>query len=295
MVIERQHYVSQGYLKGFSALDKESDKFIWVYEKLPNRKPRCVSVKSIAWSPFYYEQEKENGERDTDTLEKTFAETIDNIIPDIIRSISAKANSTVSLSEENRGKLSFFIGISLTRVPSFRDGTRAIYTKRAQHLLEVAGKKDAFIAEGIKKFGPIVAEAKEWVSLEPMIKVATEIGNSVLAKKWQFFIPPKNYPLITSDNPVHFSISKDTGITMAGPGHPMAEVKIHLRSDLALVCTPLNCGVTYPVFELSKQEAKIFNRGVARAASRFVFSNQYLEGIEKLTKKYANEKQSIEL
>ena len=109
MPIERQHYVPQGFLKGFHALNKESDKFIWVYEKLPKRKPRCVSVRSIAWSSFYYAQEKEDGEQDTDTLEKILGQTLDNVIPDIIRSIDAKAGKSVELSEENKGKLAFFL------------------------------------------------------------------------------------------------------------------------------------------------------------------------------------------
>ncbi len=73
MAIERHHYVPQGFLKGFRALGKESDKFIWVYEKLPDRRPRCVSVKSIAWESFYYEQETETGECDSDTLERAFS------------------------------------------------------------------------------------------------------------------------------------------------------------------------------------------------------------------------------
>ena len=126
-----------------------------------------------------------------------------------------------------------------------------------------------------------------------MIQVASEIGTSVLDKHWQFFIPPKGFSLITSDNPAHFSIPRGTGNTTAGPGHPSAEVIMNLRSDLALVCTPNNYGAVHPVFELSKQEAKKFNRGIAKAAKRFVFANEYIEGIEKLTKKYANESQGI--
>jgi hypothetical protein len=293
MSIKRQHYVPQGFLKGFHALNKESDKFIWVYEKLPNRKPRCVSSKSIAWSSFYYAQEKEDGEVDTDSLEKMLGQALDNVIPEIIRSIDTKAGSPVQISEENQGTLAFFIGLSMTRVPNFREGTRDFYSKIAQLLLNEAAKKDDSVREFIEKYGPVKAEAKEWVSLEPMINVASEIGKSILEKHWQFFIPPKNLSLITSDNPVHFSISKETGFKMAGPCHPLSEIVIHLRSNLALVCTYKNCGVENQTFSLSKQETKKFNRGMAKAAGRFVFANEYNTGIENLTKKYSNESQSI--
>ena len=85
----------------------------------------------------------------------------------------------------------------MTRVPNFREGTREFYSKIAQLLLEEVAKRDKFIQEGIEKYGPIKAEAKEWVSLEPMIHVASEIGKSVLDKHWQFFIPPKGFSLLT--------------------------------------------------------------------------------------------------
>ena len=84
MSIKRQHYVPQGFLKGFNAKKEDSDKFIWVYEKLPNRRPRCVSIKAIAWEPYYYNQESESGKNDDDSLEKNFAQIVDNELPKII-------------------------------------------------------------------------------------------------------------------------------------------------------------------------------------------------------------------
>jgi len=292
MAIERHHYIPQGFLKGFRVRGKESDKFIWVYEKLKGRRPRCVSIKSIAWESFYYEQENEKGERDSDTLERAFAETVDNSVPKIIRTIDAKAGGSVKLSEEDQGTLAFFLGITLTRVPNFREGTRDIFTKIAQITLERVAANDPYIEKGIKKYG-VKAEAKPWVTLEPMIKVAQNIAHSTLEKNWQFFVPPDGFSLITSDNPVHVSILKDFGSITGGPGHPLAELVINLRSDLALVCTPRKYGKKFPVFQMTKQEAKRFNRGTAKAAGRFVFANHLSEGIEILTKKYAGKKQGI--
>lgn len=294
MTIERHHYVPQGFLKGFRALDKESDKFIWVYEKLPNRRPRCVSVKSIAWQSYYYEQETESGDRDCDTLEKVFAETLDNSVPKIIRGLDSKAGKSIQLSEENQGILAFFLGISMTRVPNFREGTKELFTKIAQMALEQAAVNDPDITEAMNKFG-LKVEAKEWASLAPMIQAAQGIAHSTLEKNWQFFVPPEGFSLITSDNPVHFSVSREFGQIMAGPAHPLAELVVNLRSDLALVCTPKNNGHKFPVIQMTKQEAKKFNTGIARAAGRFVFANQYLEGLEKLTKKHMGTKQAIKM
>ena len=152
--------------------------------------------------------------------------------------------------------------------------------------------KDQQVADLIEKYD-IKAEAKEWVSLEPMLLCAQQIAHSALQKNWQFFKAPDDISLITSDNPVHFSISKEYGISDYGPAHPMAELIINLRRDLALVVTPKNSESKNIVFRMTKQEAKKFNRGVAKAARRFVFADHYSDGLEKLTKKYSDQKLAI--
>ena len=156
-------------------------------------------------------------------------------------------------------------------------------------------KKDPSFADFIEKMG-VTAEAKEWVSLEAMVLLAQDIALSMLKKNWQFFIPHKDISLISSDNPVHFTNSLRKAPNMdIGPAHPMSEIVVNLRSDLALVCTPRNQGGKFPVFHMNKQETKKFNRGTARAARRFVFANHLSDGIEKLTKKYHQESQAIEV
>jgi hypothetical protein len=292
MAIERHHYVPQGFLRGFCTENADSGKFIWVYEKIEGRAPRRVSVKSVAWKSFFYAQETETGETDTETLEKKFAESVDNVAPRIIRSIVATPDNKMQISEEDRGALAFFIGISLTRVPSFRDGMRDFFTKVAQTALNHLGRKDAYVAEGIKKYG-VKAEAKEWVSLEPMIQIADQVAQSILAKNWQFFVPPPEVPLITSDNPVFFSISKEFDHLMAGPAHPLAEVVVNLRKDLALVCTPRGQKGLSSVYKMSSQDAKKFNRGVAMAACRFVFADHLSESLDRLVKKNIGKEQKI--
>lgn len=292
MGIERHHYVPQGFLKGFTSVDENSDKFIWVYEKEDNRRPRRVSIKSVAWESYYYDQETESGARDTDTFEKALASSIDNFAPAIIRSIEATPGRTVNLSEEDRGIVAFFLGLSLTRVPSFREPIRQYYTKMAQWMLDESARTDSEIARGLNKYG-VWADAKSWVSLQPMVQVAKVIGQSALQKKWQFFVPPEGFSLITSDNPVVFDVSREYGTIPAGPAHPLAELVMNLRKDLALVCTPRQGGEQLCVFQMGKEERKKFNRGMARAARRFVFSDIRSEGVGRLVKKYCGSQQTI--
>ncbi len=292
MPIERQHFVPQGFLKGFSDPEHPNGKMIWKYDKRYDNPPRLVSIKSIAWSSFYYAQEKEDGEQDTDTLETAFAQTLDNEVPKIIQGIEAKPNKKVRLSDEEAGILAYFIGLSLTRVPSFRDGINELHTQIAQRTLAMSEMHELFISEGMKKHA-IKAKSNEWVSLKPMIDVANIISESCLAKEWQFFIPHNDIKLITSDNPVHFSLPNSAEKIMAGPAHPAVEIIMNLRSDLALVCTPPKTGGNLNTYQLDKNNSRRFNVGTARAALNQIYASQKLVGLSKLAKKYANESQAL--
>lgn len=292
MPIERQHFVPQGFLKGFSDPEHPSGKMIWKYEKKYNNPPKQVSVKSIAWRSFYYAQEFEGGEADTDTIETWIAKNVDNEIPKIIQQIETKPGKKLMLSDEQTGALAFFLGLSLTRVPSFRDGINDMYTKIANNTLNLVAQREPRIAEGIAKYGA-EATAKEWVSLRSMIEAANKISESCLTKEWQFFVPHPEVKLITSDDPVYFSLPHSNGKIMAGPTHPAAEIIVNLRPNLALVCTPPQTGESFNTYSLDKVNSRRFNTGTARAAQNQIYASQNLEGLSKLAKKYKDESLSI--
>jgi len=292
MTTQRHHYVPQGYLRGFAAEKDSSRSFVWVYHKARDRAPRKKSVRSIAWAPAYYAQEHEDGTKDPDSFETHMAKTIDNIIPQILRSIAPQVGQCVELSGDDKGALAFFVGFSLTRVPSFRDGINDIYTRIAQIELSHVLEADRELKTFAEKYG-VSASAKEWVSMRPMVEMAHAIATSALTKNWQFFIPPVDVPLITSDNPVVFS-GKAAGLgKFVGPAHPHAELLMNLRKDLALVCTPIQGYPSTQVFQLTPSEARKFNRGVVGAARQRVFADHYSEGFDAFVKKYAGKEQRI--
>lgn len=294
MGIQRQHYVPQGFLKGFAALDEDSDKFLWVYEKRDGRLPRRRSVKSVAWESYYYSQETATGVTDTDSFEHNLAREVDNAAPTIIRSLAARPGAVVSLCEKDQGMLAFFIGLALTRVPSFREPIRHLHTRIAQRALDAVARRDPEIAERVQRYG-VRAEAKTWVSLPPMVQVADVIAHAAMRKYWQFFVPPPAFCLVTSDNPVIFDVAREYGDIPAGPAHPLAELVVNLRKDLAMVCTPRRGGAQFQVFQMSEQEAEKFNRGIVRAARRFVFSPVRSEAIERLVQAHIGSEQTIQI
>lgn len=292
MTTIRHHYVPQGYLRGFATEKESSGSFVWVYDKRHGRAPLKKSVRSIAWAPAYYAQEREDGTEDLDTFEIQMAKTIDNIIPQILRSITPQIGQYFELSEDHKGALAFFVGFSLTRVPSFRDGINDIYSRIAQntlsHVLEADREKKAFAEQH-----GITVSAKEWVSMRPMIEIAHDVATSALGKTWQFFVPPADVPLVTSDNPVVFSGTASNLGKFVGPAHPYAELFMNLRKDLALVCTPLQGNPRTNVFKLSPSEARKFNRGIVRAARHRVFTDHHSETFDAFVKKYAGKEQRI--
>ena len=287
----RHHFVPQGSLRGFATADDASSSFVWVYDKNPGRVPRRKSVKSIAWAPAYYAQENPDGSPDLDTVETTLAQTIDNEIPQLLRRIVLRTGHRVAMTEEDKGALAFFVGLSLTRVPSFRDGIDAMYSQIAQISLSYQLDKDPKLSAFAENYG-IRAEAKSWVSLRPMIEMAQVIAATALRKNWQFFVPPASVPLMTSDNPVVFS-GGAAGLSQLGPAHPQAELVMNLRKDLALVCTPKRGHPTMQAFQLSPTDARKFNRGIVRAARQRVFADHHSEELDSFVKKYAGSEQRI--
>lgn len=288
---KRHHFVPQGFLRGFCTKDDSSGKKVWVYDKRAGRRPRLKSVRSIAWQTAYYAQETADGEEDIDSLEIGLAQTVDNEMPRLLKRISPAAGGVVEMCPDERGQLAFFLGLSLTRVPSFRQGINDLYTAFAERALSREAEKDSGLGAAIARFG-LRAEAKEWVSLRPMIEMAELIADSALRKRFQFFLAPESVPLVTSDNPVIFS-GGAAGLAQIGPAHPGAELVMNLRSDLALVCTPKTAYPDMQVFELRFAEARKFNRGIVGGAKLRVFANHYSERLDAFVKKYEGHEQRI--
>jgi len=62
MSVERQHYVPRGFPQAAPLWKGTSDKFVWVYEKAKDRRPRCFIDQVSYLGTQYYEQEDEAGD-----------------------------------------------------------------------------------------------------------------------------------------------------------------------------------------------------------------------------------------
>lgn len=277
----RHHYVPQGYLRGFSS-PMRGRQFVWVYDKRPGRRPACKSAKSIAWAPAYYSQEREDGTVDNDRLEQGLAVNIDTKASELIARLKLEGRNSVDMTEKDHELLAFFIGLSLTRVPSFRDGLRDMYSNVAQYMAEMLAPQ---IWEGPDSPPNMIATAKEWVTLDHMIESAGQIANSISGKTWHFLRPQDDVLFITSDNPVVWN-----GVA---PAHPSSELLMTLTSRLAIVCSPRGTKLANPIVDASKSLVKTINARIAKAARNRIFASEESDGLDRLAKKYCGFEQRM--
>lgn len=296
-VTKKQHYVFQSYLKGFSGENLESNKMVWLYDKeiaknIAPKFPRSVS--SICHSLFYYGQEA-GGD---DIFEKKFQELESKVSP-IFKNLQGNKDGVVELSGENRGLLAFMIGLSMTRVPSFRDPIETWHKKSLEiilhnNYLDLEGPSGEEFSQFLDEHS-IGINVEQFVSLKPMIHIAQVIGESILRKTWQFYTSPDDISFITSDNPVSFSspVKRTEGFSMFGPAHPSNEVIFPIRRDFALVCTPKWPESHMTVFRANKQDVKKINRATAYGARKFVISDTQSDALARLVFKNRFNEQTI--
>ena len=297
MAVKNAHTVTKGYLKGFTIKAKSSDKMIWVYDKKNDGKPAKKSIKKYPTEEFYYAQEDEAGELTNDAIEQSLAD-VENLVIPIIRGIKGHAGQIVEIPGQEKGFLAFFIGISLTRVPSLREPLKKLreeMAKRVFNHLKDSGEMPE--PPDILKGKTLEVVVKNWSTLEPMITMADAISQSLLNKYWEFFLPAAGKTFVTSDNPVFFKCDENE---LMGPANPLSEICMPLRKDLALVCSPLTKVKASErsqchgrIFQFDEKDTARFNRDLVWGARRYVFADFKSEELVKLVSKLKNNEQTI--
>ena len=266
----RHHYIPQGFLRGFSQPSSPTKKHIWVYRKNKNSKPKMQSSKSVGYRKDYYAQETENGVYDYNTLENAFSELESKVLP-IIANLKVDNQDLISISELEKGEVSYFLGLLFTRCPSIRDGIDETYKEIVRNAFYNAMKQqnlDNSLINNLHSHSidAINIDIKQWVSLKPMLIMAEKLAMSILNKNWQFFSPSGDSRFITSDSPVIFYGQ--------APASPDSIVIINLRKDLSLICTPNLYNRPFSVKSISEESVKNINLAFIDSAKEFVFSSE---------------------
>lgn len=291
-VTKRQHYLPESYLSGFSDLSFGTDKFVWAYNKSINRiaiPTRATAVSSICHEEFYYSQT----EQGDDILEKKLG-TLEGKVAPLLKTLGTDhAQLVVTLTAHDRELLALFIGLSFTRVQSFREPVEELHKWAAERTLDHLIDNDLLPPppkelEG--KLDQLQVQVQPFISLPIMIAQAEQVAQSLLQKDWQFFKATGQHTFITGDNPVIWSTG---GRDLIGVAHPLSEVYFPIRRDMALVCT--NKGFDRHIYQTAPSKIKMFNRDIAKAARKYIISDKRSEGLARLAYKYRGHEQKVQL
>jgi hypothetical protein len=236
---KNQHFVPRSFLKGF-AIDSE-DSLIWGYDKKYSKCTGKRSINQICSFDYYYEQLRPDGSK-TQMLEDGF-QAIETPAIEIIRNLSASKK----LSSDDKGCLAFYIGLLLTRGPSFRDGVHE-YHKHAVEIMLQKEYKSGRLPEPpaiLKKHivnNDITSVIKTvilpHVSLQYMFNLANNISQSLCNKKWDIYYIENNELFVTSDAPVIFESINPKANRTVGPTNPESLILCPITKKMLIAARP---------------------------------------------------------
>lgn len=269
----RHHYVSKGYLRGFSCPIRGKE-WVWTYDKRPGRRPECKSVRSIAWEHDYYAQERPDGSTDYGTLEKAIGTHVDDKAAKLILELSRNPNQIENLEKEHRHFLESFVAFSHTRVPRFRGSLHGMFSEIGAYMGEIYA---GVLAGDPSLESTIDTSPPQSITLDSMVAGASQIAKS-LSKKSAVFVYSSNYFFITSDNPVvvagNAAAAHDSHIFMA------------LSKNLAVHFHEKNGEKDFLVRNPREWAVDEINSMIAETTVHRIFASQNLESLEKLIKKH---------
>ncbi len=277
-VKKNQHYVPQSYLRRFTIKGEKS--LLWEFEKENSCfKRNTSSVNKICSDDYYYYQQDEQGGFDHIKFEDSLSE-VEKIGNDIlIKIINSHAMPYSCITEEERGHLSFYIALMLTRGPAFRDCINDIHGTLVWSTLEHMYRSGQLpeMPEVLQKSiesngfeGVIKAEVFASVSLQHIVEAARQIALSFLDKNWKINVVSGDEFFITSDTPVVFTSSTGANISI-GPAHPNTKIIFPISNKVAITIEAVRTSKDLMNSPCSTSEAFYINKLIADAANKSIF------------------------
>ncbi len=277
-VKKNQHYVPQSYLRRFTMNGEKS--LLWEYEREKKSfKKYASSVNKICSDNYYYYQQDEQGGFDHVKFEDSLSE-VEKIGNDVlIKIISSHSMPFSCINEEERGYLSFYIALMLTRGPAFRDCINNIHGELVWNTLKnmyQSGQlpevpkivQKTIDSKGLEE--TISAKIFSSVSLQYMVEAARDISLSFLNKNWKINVLPDDKYFITSDTPVVFTSSLGSSLGV-GPAHPMAKIIFPVSSKVAITMEGVRTPDDLVNSACSTSDLFSINKLIAEAANGSIF------------------------
>jgi len=301
---KKHHYVPAFYLNGFT--DSLNFDLVWIYQK-ENDTIFCDKPKNIGFIKHYHTFTNGDGKKDSETIENILNKTWESPSSNIIKEIREGKFP----ENEQRDLFASFLGISLTRVPSYKQNIEKVVAHTALELeKQIASTPERFIksledyknstgvdltdeAEDLRNFilsGEFDIDVNPKLFLSMFMLHGHKLGKIISQMNWVFVEATERFKFITSDNPV-FQIDPTYNpnslySSISGLGNKYVELTFPISSELALFAS----------WDNNRKECfmpgnnnliKDFNKRAVMSARRFVYASEKKEGTSKLIKKYS--------
>jgi uncharacterized protein DUF4238 len=289
---ERHHTLSRFYLEGF--VDPSSPKgMLWQFDGETGA-VTSVSPGDAAVRRYFYAFTKTDGTLDSTTFEDAFGLAETQTSP-VIQKLMRRQH----LDNTERSILSFFIALSMTRVPAYRknfEAASAAAVTRVAQILAGQGYFDHIAPEVpeekrkdlVRKLmaGEIVAEVTNPEMSLAVIKHATDFAAIIHGMHWMVFIASGSYRFVTGDAPVVYLAPTKGPADRRPVGlvHRNVELTFPLSMDIALLAHWTDAGDEFQ--RISDRTVKAINMRTIQNADRFVFGSEPSEGLSKLVVKH---------
>ncbi len=301
---QKHHYVPAFYLNGFT--DSSNSDLVWVYQK-ENDALFCAKPENIGFIKHYHTFTNEDGKKDSETVENLLSEIWESPSSDIIK----KIREGKFPENEQRALFASFLGISLTRVPYYRENIDKVMAHTALELYkQIASTPEGFKkslenyknatgvdltdeAEDLRDFvlsGEFDIDVNPSLFLSMFMLHGHKLGEIIWQMSWIFVKATERFKFITSDNPVfHVDPTYNPNnlySSISGLGNKNIELTFPISSELALFASWDNnrkeCFIPG-----NNNLIKDINKRAVMSARRFIYASEKREGTSKLVKKYS--------
>jgi hypothetical protein len=266
MRFEKQHYLSQFYLKGFGKRNSNPKSEAiqnWVYF-INEKKVKLKEPKNIAYKSHMYSKIKGNKKYDH-TLEKYFGD-IENAVAPLFIKISDQVkkwnttNSTFNFEQKDKILLILFVFWSMKKTPAIKE---KIVHEIHRKIKDDIGVNYLLYSSEISEF-----VNKSYVDSIPNLDGNNdlEMFNILLNKNIYFITSSSGTSFLTSDNPV--VVFNPTGTN--GIIHERSEIYFALNHEILLMLH--ESGSTVRIFSLPDEEQKEVNKLIAKNANELIVS-----------------------
>ena len=206
---QRQHYVSQFYLRQFAdpMFSQNLQVFLCKTGEWETR-----TSKGVGWSPHLLSYYNDEGRR-TDEFDQYLKRTIEDPAAPVLRKLA----NAESITDDERNVAASFIALTASRTPEMLGSSIGDHVAKMSddERKSIEGAAEAWCASSSLKYSAsAVQDFLKPSQLGAMLLWAQSVQKRLMAWKWHAVSTTVSHPFVTSDRPVF--MERDNGISLVG-------------------------------------------------------------------------------